>query len=209
MALDELIATYGYLAILVGTFLEGETILVLGGVAAHLGLLELPWVMAAALAGSFTGDQCYFYIGRHYGPKILARRLSWQAGAEKVYRHLRRHQDFLILTFRFYYGLRNVTPFVIGASQVSRLRFLVLNFIGAVVWAVTLATLGFLFGEAFRLFLEDVEHYELWLLGGLVLAGFAIWLFTLLRHRRRARRHPLRPEVLAAPTSDPKTDGKP
>ncbi|BAU48911.1 membrane protein [Sulfurifustis variabilis] len=201
MALDELIANYGYLAILVGTFLEGETILVLGGLAAHLGFLELPWVIAAAFAGSFSGDQLYFYVGRRYGPRILAKRLSWQEGAEKVYRHLRRHQNFLILTFRFYYGLRNVTPFAIGASQVSRLRFLVLNLTGAVVWAITLGALGFLFGEAFRLFLEDVKHYEFWLLGGLILVGTAIWAFTLVRHRRRSRRHPFRPEVMAADPS--------
>jgi membrane protein DedA with SNARE-associated domain len=208
MALDELIATYGYLAILIGTFLEGETILVLGGLAAHLGFLELPWVIVAAFAGSFTGDQLYFYMGRHYGPKILAKRLSWQDAAEKVYKHLRRHQNLLILTFRFYYGLRNVTPFAIGASQVSRLRFLVLNFIGAVVWAITLGTLGFLFGEAFQLFLEDVKQYELWLLGGLIVVGIAIWLFTLIRHRRRSRQHPFRPEAVALETVDPKIEKK-
>lgn len=207
--LAEFIQSYGYLAILIGTFLEGETILVLGGVAAQLGLLDLQWVMLAAFCGSFSGDQLYFYIGRHYGPKILAKRLSWQEGAEKVYKHLRQHQDFLILTFRFYYGLRNVTPFAIGASQVSRLRYLVLNFIGAVVWAIALATLGFLFGEAFHLFLDDVKHYEFWLLGGLVLAGLAVWLYTLMRHRQRSREHAFHAEAIAAESIDSKTDKRP
>ena len=104
-ALTELIKNYGYLAILVGTFLEGETILLLGGFAAHMGMLELPWVIASAITGSFSGDQLYYYIGRHYGPKIIAKRLSWQASAQKVYGHLHRHQNLLILSFRFFYGL--------------------------------------------------------------------------------------------------------
>lgn len=184
--LSELIANYGYWAILIGTFLEGETILILGGLAAHMGYLELPWVMAAALTGSFTGDQLYFYIGRRYGPKIIARRLSWQESAKKVYRHLHRHQNLLILSFRFFYGLRNVTPFAVGAAQISRARFLVLNLIGAVIWAVAFATLGYLSGEVFRFMLDDFKRYQLYVLLGLLMAGILFWLIMLVRRRRRA-----------------------
>lgn len=187
--LTELIKNYGYLAILIGTFLEGETILILGGFAAHMGFLELPWVIASAIAGSFSGDQLYFYIGRHYGPKIIAKRLSWQEGAEKVYKHLHRHKNLLILSFRFFYGLRNVTPFAVGAAHVARLRFFTLNLIGSVVWAISFASGGYLFGEAIRLFLDDVKRYELYVLLGLVLVGVLIWLATLIRHRRRALAH--------------------
>lgn len=187
MSPEQLIQDYGYVAVLIGTFLEGETILVLGGLAAHLGYLELEWVILAAFAGSFFGDQLYFYIGRHWGPRIIAKRRSWQLNAEKVYRHLHRHQNLLILTFRFYYGLRNVTPFAIGASQVSRVRFLVLNVIGAVIWAVALAVLGYLFGEAGRLFLSDFQRNGLYLLGAVVLLGVVIWLITQLLQRRKEK----------------------
>ena len=192
MSLEQLIADYGYLAILVGTFFEGETIVILAGVAANMGLLEIQWVIAAAVAGSFSGDQFYYYLGRHWGPKIIARRLSWQEGAQKVYRLLHRHQYFLILTFRFYYGLRNVTPFAVGSAGVPRARFFVLNLVGAVVWAITFGYAGYLFGEAFRLFIDDYHRYALYVLGALVLAGVAVWLTTLLRHRRQARRHGLK-----------------
>lgn len=187
--LTELIKNYGYLAILIGTFLEGETILILGGFAAHMGFLELPWVIVSAFAGSFSGDQLYFYIGRHYGPKIIAKRLSWQEGAAKVYKHLHRHQNLLILSFRFFYGFRNVTPFAVGAAHISRSRFFTLNLIGAVVWSFSFAYAGYLFGEAFRLFLDDFKRYEMYVLFALVLAGALIWLITLIRHRRRALAH--------------------
>ena len=187
--LTELIKNYGYLAILIGTFLEGETILILGGFAAHMGFLELPWVIASAIAGSFSGDQLYFYIGRHYGPKIIARRLSWQEGAAKVYKHLHRHKNLLILSFRFFYGFRNVTPFAVGAAHISRSRFFTLNLIGAIVWAISFAYAGYLFGEAFRLLLDDFKRYELYVLFALVFVGLMIWLMTLIRHRRRALAH--------------------
>jgi len=189
MSLEQLIADYGYLAILVITFIEGETIVILAGVAAHLGLLEVPLVILCAIAGSFSGDQLWYYMGRHWGPKIIARRLSWQEGAQKVYKHLHRHQYWLILTFRFYYGLRNVTPFVVGSAQIPRVRFFTLNLIGAIVWAITFTLIGYLLGEASKYFIEDFERYGLYLLGALLTIGFGLWILKLVRNRRKAREH--------------------
>src|SRR3990167_8131089 len=180
MSLEELIATYGYLAILVITFIEGETIVILAGVAAHLGFLDATWVIAAAVAGSFSGDQLWYYVGRHWGPKIIARRLSWQEGAQKVYKHLDRHQYWLILTFRFYYGLRNVTPFVVGSAHIPRLRFFSLNLIGAIVWAAVFAGAGFFLGKAFEEFIDDYHRYALYVIVGFVVLGISIWLITLI-----------------------------
>jgi membrane protein DedA with SNARE-associated domain len=194
MELQQLIADYGYLAILIGTFLEGETIVILSGVAAQLGYLDPLLVILSAFSGSFSGDQFYFFLGRRYGQRIINRRLSWQEGAEKVYRILQRHQDFLILTFRFYYGVRNVTPFALGASPVSWLRFLVLNAIGAIVWATTFCYAGYFFGGAITHSLDNFKQYELHFWAILVAIGLAIWLATLIRRRRRAlRSHPTHP----------------
>ncbi len=176
MTLQSLISSYGYLAILVGTFFEGETILVLGGVAAKLGYLQLETVMLSAAVGSFAGDQLFFWLGRWKGPALLARRPAWQAPAARVHRHLVRHQIALILGFRFLYGLRTVTPFVIGMSPVPAQRFLLLNLIGAVLWAVVIGALGFIFGHALEAVLGDIRRYEAWLLGGLLLAGIMLWL---------------------------------
>jgi membrane protein DedA with SNARE-associated domain len=60
MDLQSIIENYGYAAILIGTFLEGETILVLAGLAAHQGYLALTWVILAAFLGSLSGDQLFF-----------------------------------------------------------------------------------------------------------------------------------------------------
>jgi len=189
MSLEELIANYGYWAILVITFIEGETIVILAGIAAHLGFLDINLVALTALAGSFAGDQTWFYIGRHWGPKIIKKRLSWQEGAEKVYKHLHRHQYWLILTFRFYYGLRNVTPFVVGSAGIPRLRFFSLNLVGAIVWAFTFAYAGFFLGEAFKYFLDDYHRYALFLIGILISIGLIVWLIKLVYARRKAREH--------------------
>jgi membrane protein DedA with SNARE-associated domain len=187
MSLNDLIENYGYLALFVLTFLEGETILVLAGFAAQRSHLELPWVIVVAFLGSFSGDQLFFYIGRYYGERIINRRATWRNRADKVYRLIERHQIFLILTFRFYYGLRSVTPFALGASRVGRGRFLVLNGIGAAVWAFTFGWAGYLFGRAFELLLEDFKRYELYVLGGLALVGMIIWITSLVLGARKPK----------------------
>ena len=176
MSLQELISTYGYAAIGIGTFLEGETILILGGFSAHRGYLELPWVILCAFAGTFFGDQFYFYFGRAKGQGWLKKRPGWQQKSEKVFLLLAKHQVLLILGFRFLYGLRSVTPFVIGMAGISPARFFVLNFIGALVWAVTFGAMGYLFGHALEIVIDDIKRYELLFFGGLIAISLALWL---------------------------------
>lgn len=175
---------YGYALILFITFIEGETIVILAGIAAKLEYLNINWVIVCAIVGSFSGDQLWFYMGRRWGPQIIAKRPSWQASAKKVYGILDRHKYWLMLTFRFYYGLRNVTPFVIGSAGISRLLFFTLNLIGAIIWAFAFAYAGYYIGKGFVTLLGK---YHLWFLGGLVLVAFSIWLVLLLRRRRKAR----------------------
>ncbi len=168
-----LIQDYGYWAILIGTFLEGETILILGGVAAHMGLLDLWLVILAAFCGSSAGDQLYYFIGRWKGPALLDRFPRWKGPAAKAEEHIHRHQNLIILSFRFFYGLRNVTPFMLGICRVAVSRYVPLNLAGAAIWAVAFALLGHVFGEATaRLLGHDAAMY---LIGGLILIGLGFW----------------------------------
>jgi membrane protein DedA with SNARE-associated domain len=184
---EALIREYGYVAILVVTLFEGETIVLLVGAAAHFGYLELHWIIATALVGSVAGDQLWYYLGRRWGPRILSLRPSWQARAERVYWHLRRHQDWLILTFRYYYGLRSITPFAIGAAQVPRQRFFALNFAGAVIWAIGFTYAGYFLGEATEYLIAGFKRFGLYAIGVIVLVVGAVVLIGRLRPRPRSR----------------------
>lgn len=173
--LQSFIENYGYLAILIGTFFEGETILILAGLAAHLGYLQLPWVIAAAFTGSLAGDQLYFRLGRRHGQRWLERRPRWQRRSHRVLVLLERHQTLLIIGFRFLYGLRTAAPFVIGMSGISPQRFLLLNTIGALLWSVAVGVLGYLFGHTFELLLGEIRRYELELFTVIAIAGLLVW----------------------------------
>jgi membrane protein DedA with SNARE-associated domain len=173
--IESLIGRYGYLAILVGAFLEGETILVLGGLAAHRGLLWLPGVIACAFVGSLASDQLFFLIGRRHGARFVARRPRLQAGVARVQALVRRRATLLALTFRFLYGLRNVTPLALGMGEMPPWRFALCNVVGAGAWAVLVALLGWFVGSAAQQLIGHVERYELRVAAGIVAAGLALW----------------------------------
>jgi len=171
MTLETIVAAYGYPALFVGTILEGESILVIAGFLAHRGLLFLPWVVLIAFIGSFFGDQLFFHVGRNKGRSFLDKRPKWQPKVSKVQRMFDKYNTSLILGFRFLYGLRTVTPFMFGMSNVSTKKFMILNAVGALIWAIVVGLLGFIFGHVFQAFLDDFKQYELWIIVGAVLTG--------------------------------------
>jgi membrane protein DedA with SNARE-associated domain len=186
MNIEALLQTYGNYALFIGTFLEGETILVLGGFLANQGDMELRWVILLAFLGSLSGDTLVFHLGRWKGRAFLARRPHWEKRAARVQRALDKYQTYVVLSFRFFYGLRNITPFVIGSTGFSPMRFFLLNATGAAIWAVVVGSAGYIFGEAIRLFLEDVKPYKRWLLLFGVVVGCVLWILHSRSLRRKA-----------------------
>ncbi len=188
MTLETLIQTHGYWVIFFGTFLEGETVLVLGGVAAHQGYLDERGVIGAAFAGTLLCDQLFFYLGRRHGPAVLARRPAWKQRVDRVESLLARYDTLLILGFRFLYGLRTVTPFVIGmGAGITTGRFVVLNAVGAALWSVAFGAAGYAVGNAAEAFLGNARQYEIAAFGIVIAVGASLWAFRHLRRRARAR----------------------
>jgi membrane protein DedA with SNARE-associated domain len=181
VSVETLIHQYGYVALTAGTFLEGEMVVVAAGFAAHREYLRLPLVWLFAFLGSFAGDQFYFLLGRYKGRAILRRVHRWQPRLDRVHRYLERHQVWLLLSFRFVYGLRTVVPFAVGTSRVPALRFVVLNAVGGAVWALVVAAAGFYFGAALEALFGEIRHREgqilvaILALGFLSLAARALW----------------------------------
>jgi membrane protein DedA with SNARE-associated domain len=180
--LESLVSQYGYAAVTVGTFVEGETVLAIGGFFAQRGYLALELVIVCAFVGTFVGDNLCFHLGRWRGGAWLARRPSWNEHAERVSRLMHRHQVPVVVGFRFLYGLRSLTPFAIGASGFPPLRFAVLDGVGAALWSVVVALLGYLIGEGAARLVDRALRYEAMVVGLIAAVGVTVWV---VRHRRR------------------------
>jgi len=185
MDLHALISTHGYWVLALGCLFEGETVLLLAGFAASRGHLDIFLVVAIAATAGFVGDQTFFWLGRAHGSAMLARFPSIVQHVERVSRLIERYQAWVIVGVRFAYGLRIAGPIIIGTSRISGLRFVAFNAFGAILWAILVAGIGYLFGEAAHALLGELHNIEIWLLLGLAAAG----LLYLLGQRQRARRH--------------------
>ena len=182
--LESIVRDYGYWALLVGTFLEGETILLVAGFLAHSGQLDLSLCILAAFGGSLAGDQTAFYVGRWKGKQFIEKRPAWKCRVERVHEMLERFHEVLILSFRFFYGLRNLTPFILGTTEISGFKFFFLNAIGAAVWALVFGFAGYFFGTVVATVLKDVHHVEMIILIAVAVVGAGVWYY---RHRKRKK----------------------
>lgn len=202
--LEHILTNYGYLLyplILVWTFIEGETVVILTGAIASEGRFNINVELLAlcAFTGSFCGDQLYYYIGRRYGTPLLARWPTLTKKTDWAFHLVKTHPVMFILSFRFIYGVRNVAPFVIGIAGVPRMKYLILNFIAAQIWAHTFAWGGYLLGRVLAEWLGESKWY---ILGGFVALAAIIGLIGYLRQKRKLRQMEAR-EAMGAEATEP------
>ncbi|EBC2918625.1 DedA family protein [Salmonella enterica] len=180
MDINTLITHYGYAALVIGSMAEGETVTLLGGVAAHQGLLKFPLVAAAVALGGMMGDQLLYLLGRCYGGKILRRFPRYHTKIRRAQKMIQRHPYLFVIGTRFMYGFRVVGPLLIGASRLPPKIFLPLNIVGALIWALLFTTQGYLGGEVIAPWLHDLDQHlrhGVWLILAIVLVvGVRWWL---------------------------------
>lgn len=163
MDINHLISQYGYAALVVGAVAEGETVTLLGGVAAHQGLLRFWLVVASVALGGMIGDQVLYLLGRRFGGRLLKRLSRHQKKIRKAQRLIQERPWLFVIGSRFMYGFRIIGPILIGASRLSPKIFLPLNILGAIVWATLFTTLGYLGGEVIGPWLHNLDqHLKHW-----------------------------------------------
>jgi len=159
--------------------LPGETVVLVAGVLAAHGKLDLPLVMVVAPISAMLGDCTGFALGR--GP---ARRRFVARGrllvlraqdAARVKALIDRHGGLAIVGSRFVGVLRTATPFVCGLIDVPPRRFFSYNIPACVVWGVGIAALGDLGGNVWERLHDWVGRGSV-LLGAVLLVTSFLWI---------------------------------
>lgn len=171
MNLETLITTYGYPALALGCLLEGGTVVFVSGALAHRGYLQLPWVIVITFLCAFGADEFFFQVGKRKGGGVLDRWPRLRSRSEKVRNFLVRHQVPTILGFRFIYGMRTITPILIGASNISTGRFVSLNLCSTLLWSSMVASLGYFSGHLVDRIIAEVRDYRVAI--SMIVIGFA------------------------------------
>ncbi|MBA4416583.1 MAG: DedA family protein [Syntrophus sp. (in: bacteria)] len=178
--MENYIAQYGYIAILIGTFLEGETTVLLGGIFSKLHYMDLKRVMLWAFAGTFAGDCTFFFLGKYFGRKIIQRYAFLRNRIHLANSIIKRSGNYIIFLVRFFVGVRGIILLLLGCTDLKKRTFFLYSTLSALLWSVMVSLIGYLFGQVVLIFVNDVRKYELYIVPA-VLVGVLL-LIVIYRH---------------------------
>jgi membrane-associated protein len=173
-------------ALMVGFFIPGETAVVIGGVLAGLGRVNLLLMMAVVVLCAIAGDSVGFEVGKWSGPWLLERRpLKGSAGVRRTLVLLERYGGPAVFLGRFVAFARAVIPGLAGMSGLRYRVFLFYNALGALIWGVGYTLLGYVVGVSFGAILDKVGLWSLAIVAVALVAVVGVHLIRKSRERAR------------------------
>jgi len=149
----------------VGFFLPGDSLLVVSGLFAAAGKLNITLVLLAFFLGSVLGDNTGYWIGRGMGKTLFNRESSWvfkPSRVEKAKHFFEKYGVKTVVLARFVPIVRTFAPLVVGAAEMPYSKFLFFSIIGGLLWINSMVLAGYFLGgvieRALGIKLED--HVE-------------------------------------------------
>jgi membrane protein DedA with SNARE-associated domain len=172
-------------AILIGFVFPGETAVIVGGVAASRGHVNIVTLIVVVVACGISGDSVGYLVGREWGPRLLNMRLlrNRRKLLQAALGQLNRRGGVAVVVGRFTAFLRAVIPGLAGMSSMPYRIFLPANAAGGILWGTAYCLLGYFVGHAYTK-VEHVSGVASDVLLGLIVV---VIVFVFLRRRRRER----------------------
>lgn len=134
----------------VGFFLPGDSLLVVCGLFAKAGKLNL-WLMWVLLfAAAVIGDAVGYYSGKKVGPAIFNRPKSRFFNPDhlrKAHMFYEKHGGKTIIIARFVPIVRTFAPIVAGAADMTYRQFVIYNVVGGFAWVTSMLFAGYFLGS--------------------------------------------------------------
>ena len=184
MSPETLLQDFGYLAVFLGCFLEGEAILVAAGFFASRGYLDPYAVGTVGFVGAYAGHIFWFWLGRVHGVKLLDRFPKMNRHFGKGIRIFERYGAAAIILTQWLYGLRITCAVIIGMSKIGLVKFFTYQAVSCAIWVVIITAAGYYFGRAIERLLGRVEHIEKYGLIAIVAVALGFWFW----HRWKEKR---------------------
>ena len=149
----------------VGFFLPGDSLLVVAGLVARAGRLNVAVLLFSLFAAAVVGDAVGYYSGLKLGPRLFARKKSLlfrPSHLQKAHEFYEKYGGKTIIIARFVPIVRTFAPIVAGAAQMPYRRFVLYNVVGGFAWVFSMILAGYFLGtvveNALGVKLED--HIE-------------------------------------------------
>jgi membrane-associated protein len=149
----------------VGFFLPGDSLLVVAGLVARAGRLNVAVLLSTLFVAAVVGDAVGYYTGHKLGPRLFSRQKSLlfrPSHLQKAHEFYEKYGGKTIIIARFVPIVRTFAPIVAGAAEMPYKRFAVYNVVGGFLWVFSMVLAGYFLGSAvegaFDIKLED--HIE-------------------------------------------------
>jgi membrane protein DedA with SNARE-associated domain len=184
--LRNLLLEYGYWAVAAALLLEnagipvpGETILLLASFLAYSEhALQLRWLIVVGTVAATIGDNLGFALGHYGGRPVLERyQRFFRIKTEHIHRGEKifaRYGPVTVFFARFVFGMRIIAGPMAGALHMPWRKFLIYNFLGALLWVSVISSAGYLFGQHWQRVAHDLKLFDI-VIAVAVALGAAIW----------------------------------
>jgi membrane-associated protein len=147
--LHEIITKHGLLAVFMGTFLEGETVLVTAGILAGKGLLKPLSVWLSGSFGAWSGHVFWFFVGRMFGTRyLLPKSKRIEERIAEVNKIILERPKTAIFVLQYLYGMRIIGAMGLGITGLSFARFIFYEALNCMLWAAVVFMAGYIVGES-------------------------------------------------------------
>ena len=175
--MEENIYSLGYIGVVIGTFLEGETTILLAAIFAKLGYLKLRQVMFWSFIGTFGGDCSFFFLGKFFGRSVIERYGFLRDRAVTSQRIISKYGPLILFIMRFLAGFRSIILLLLGCANLRTGRFFLVDLALSAVWSFLISVLGYSFANVVYIFVSDTKGYEKIIIPFAVAAALAMMLF--------------------------------
>ncbi|MCX7965801.1 MAG: DedA family protein [Syntrophorhabdaceae bacterium] len=167
--MEAYIEKLGYIGIFIGTFLEGETTVLIGGILSKLGYMNIYKVFIFAAMGTFAGDFTFFSIGKIFGRNIVDKYEFLSSKVPIADKIIKKHGNFIIFIIRFLVGIRAVVLLLLGCTNIKVSKFLLFSIANSILWSIVVSAIGYIFGNVVYIIVKDIKQYEFHILSAIIL----------------------------------------
>jgi membrane protein DedA with SNARE-associated domain len=169
--------TQGYFIMLIIMIVEGAIVTYVASFIASMGIFNIYIVLGLSILGNILGDIILYFVGRHWGRKVLLKHFYSKLKGKKLHKLedlIKKHPGRSV-------ALVKISPFIpipglilIGASEVPIKKFLFFSLITSFVYSLIFTLLGFYSGVAFNALARYVDNSSI-IIGVAVVLGIGAW----------------------------------
>ena len=170
-------------SLFVGLVFPGAIAILIFGFYAAQGIIDPTQLIIYLILGSVIGNNIGYYLGFRYGRGLVKKVGKYFSFEEDKFKYAenfyKKNGPRTLLWGRMVAMAGAFIPFSAGISKMSYAKFFVYDFVGAVVWVVTMVSLGYFFGANWESVLGYVGN-----IGAILLVLFGIIIYKFIKEQK-------------------------